>query len=146
MSLSLFTVRLLALAQTVHRWLGVLAGLDNEYRERVATYAEAVAATLARAAVRIGQLEAKPTDHEAAHEALRELGRVMGYVETIVSALEHQLDGRKLAGVKKRLEQLDVLRLTTGLAEATPSELCARRDHLGAAEGYFRALADGLRA
>jgi hypothetical protein len=146
MSLSLFTYKLVALAQTVHRWLGILAGPDHEYRERVASYAEAIAATLARSAAAVARLEVHPTDHEAAHEAARELGRVMGYVETIVSALEHQLDGRKLAGVKKRLEQLDVMRLATGLASASAEDLCARRDQLAAAEGYFRALADGLRA
>jgi hypothetical protein len=146
MSFSLYTLKLVALAETLHRWLGVLAGLDHDYRERVASYAEAIAATLARAAGAVARLEAHPSDHEAVHEATRELGRVMGYVETIVSALEHQLDGRKLAGVKKRLEQLDVMGLTGGLASASVPDLCARRDQLGAAEGYFRALADGLRA
>jgi hypothetical protein len=146
MIVTLYTTKLLALAQTLHRWLGAMAGLDQNYRARVADYAEAIAATLARAGSAFARLEANHDDHEAIHEAVRELGRMTGYVETIVAALEHQLDGRKLAGVKKRLEQLDVGQLTANLALATISELCARRDQLGAAEGYFRAFADGLRA
>lgn len=146
MIVTLYTTKLVALAQTFHRWLGALAGLDQEYRARVAEYAEAIAATLARAGAAFARLEANQTDHDAIHEAVRELGRLTGYVETIVAALEHQLDGRKLAGVKKRLELLDVGQLTANLALASTAELCARRDQLGAAEGYFRAFADGLRA
>lgn len=36
-----------------------------------------------------------------------EFGRVHGYVTAIVEVLQHRLDGRRLAGVKKRLEILD---------------------------------------
>jgi hypothetical protein len=55
--------------------------------------------------------------------------------------LEHHLDGRKLAGVKRRLERLD--------AHAPCSDwvrsLSERHiDRLTAAEDCFRALADGL--
>jgi hypothetical protein len=71
---------------------------------------------------------------------VRELGRITGYLETLVGVLQHHLDGRKLAGVKRRLEQLGPgrggLRAAHGL----------RIDRLLAAEGYFRALADSLRA
>ena len=78
-----------------------------------------------------------------AREAIRELGRIAGYVEDIVSALEHHLDGRKLAGVKRRLDQLagkEPMRAAVRSADAQ------RIERLLEAEGYFRALADGLRA
>ena len=39
MSLSIYTLRLLGLAQTLHRWLAMLTGLDRVNRERVADYA-----------------------------------------------------------------------------------------------------------
>jgi hypothetical protein len=81
------------------------------------------------------------------------IGRIAGYVEDIVAALEHQFDGRKLAGVRRRLERL-AEPLPTSQPAATPpaaqsarSHLNGRRlDQLAEAEGYFRALADGLRA
>lgn len=64
-------------------------------------------------------------------------------MEDIVAALEHDLDGRKLAGVKRRLERLagkEPLLADVRSADAH------RIERLLEAEGYFRALADGLRA
>lgn len=148
MPFSIYTVKLLGLAQTLHRWLGALVGLDRENRERVAGYAEAVAATLARAANALMRLDAAKGDDKLARaEAHRELGRITGYVETIVAVLEQHLDGRKIAGVKRRLDQLDIERLALGVTQALPNPNGGlRADRLLAAEGYFRALADGLRA
>jgi hypothetical protein len=152
MPLSVYTMKLLALAETLHCWLTVLTGLDRANRERIADYAEAIAATLARAASALARLEQSPQSLVFRADALRELGRISGYVETIVAVLEHHLDGRKIAGVKRRLEHLDVERLADGLATGHPVarvdalEIKARCGQLLAAEGYLRALADGLRA
>lgn len=133
---------LLAIAETVHCWLTALRALDDVRRARVAAYAEKIAATLERAAVALKQLEAGPHDRCARERAVRELGRISGYVETIVEVLEHHLDGRKLAGVKRRLEMLRPGELTRNVvAGRKPIHL----DRLASAEGYFRALADGLR-
>lgn len=133
---------LLALAETVHCWLASLSVLDASRRRRVAGYAEKIAATLERAGAALRQLETAPRDRSARERAIRELGRISGYLETMVGALEHHLDGRKLAGVKRRLE---VLRP----GELTKSVVAGRKpvhiDRLASAEGYFRALADGLR-
>lgn len=132
----------LGLAETAYRWLAALANLEEIHRAKVARYAEEIAATLARAADALVQLECDPGDAAARLALAREYGRIRGYVETMVAALEHHLDGRKLAGVKRRLEHL----------EASPADGPAARrvlklqiDRLVAAEGYFRALADGLR-
>jgi hypothetical protein len=134
--------RLLCLAETVHRWLGALSALDEKRRARVAGYAERIADTLARGGDALGRLGHAPEDGRARRQAIRELGRISGYIETMVGALEHNLDGRKLAGVKRRLEQLRP-------GELHESVLCGRKpiqiDRLASAEGYFRALADGLR-
>jgi hypothetical protein len=62
-------------------------------------------------------LEKDPANARAGREAVRELGRIAGYVEDIVQALEDHLDGRKLAGVKRRLELL---------AEKEPMRAAAR--------------------
>ena len=154
MSLSIYTLRLLGLAQTLHRWLAMLTGLDRVNRERVADYADAIAATMARASSAMARLDAKPGDAAARADALRELGRINGYVETIVAVLEAHLDGRKIAGLKKRLDQLGVRRLALSVSDPTsPGSSKApsgqgqmRADRLLTAEGYLRALADGLRA
>jgi hypothetical protein len=133
---------LLAIAETVHCWLAALGGLDAARRARLAAYADKIAETLQRAGEALCQLEGTPTDRPARERAVRELGRIAGYIETMVGALEHHLDGRKLAGVKRRLE---VLRP----GELTKSVVAGRKpihiDRLASAEGYFRALADGLR-
>jgi len=60
----------------------------------------------------------------------------------MVDALEHHLDGRKLTGVKRRLELLWPGELHRSVvAGRKPTHI----DRLASAEGYFRALADGLR-
>jgi hypothetical protein len=101
-----YALQLLRLAETVHGWLGALTALDHKRRLRVAAYADEIAATLARAGDALQRLEAGLHDKPAATAAIRELGRISGYIETLVGVLEHHLDGRKLAGVKRRLEQL----------------------------------------
>lgn len=106
MRLSDYTRKVLGIARTIHQWIGALSVLDASRRDRVARYAEEIAATLARAAEALARLETDPRDRAAARHALREFGRISGYVETIVGILVHHLDGRKLAGVKRRLEQL----------------------------------------
>jgi phytoene/squalene synthetase len=138
-----YTIKLIGLSETIHRWSGALRGLDSRRREKVARYAERIAKTLGRAAAALAALEKEPGSARAARNAIRELGRIAGYVEDIVRALEHHLDGRKLAGVKRRLDQLGGKGLLAGaLAEAS----AGRIERLLEAEGYFRALADRLRA
>ena len=147
MPFSIYTMRLLGLAETLHRWLSLLCGLDRTNRERIAGYAEAIAATLGRAAKSLTQLDNQPGDLVARADAVRELGRITGYVETIMLVLESHLDGRKIAGVKRRLDQLDVERLVLAVNAELPTPVGRlRADRLLAAEGYLRALADGLRA
>ena len=133
---------LLAIAETVHCWLASLRVLDDVRRVRIATYAERIAATLERAGIALRQLESAPDDRLARQQAVRELGRISGYIETMVEVLEHHLDGRKLAGVKRRLEMLRPGELTKKVvAGRKPIHI----HRLASAEGYFRALADGLR-
>jgi len=136
-----YTIKLLGLSEVILRWRESIAKLGTERREKVARYAEEIAATLARAAAAFAILE-KGANATAHREAVRELGRIAGYVEDIVAALEDHLDGRKLAGVKRRLDQIagkePVLQSVRG-ADAQ------RIERLLEAEGYFRALADGLR-
>jgi hypothetical protein len=131
------------LARTIHRWLALAARLDGLRREKVALYAEEVAATLARAATDLATLEVYPDDRPALLSATRELGRIAGYVETIVATLEDHLDGRKRAGVKRRLEHLQPFDLEAAIREFGAFRHARR---LASAEGYFRALADTLRA
>ncbi len=138
-----YAQRLSDLARTVNRWLALAAKLDGLRREKVALYAEEVAATLARAAADLALLEAAPDDRPALLSATRELGRIAGYVETIVATLEHHLDGRKRAGVKRRLEHLKPFDLEAAIREFGAFRHARR---LASAEGYFRALADTLRA
>ena len=138
---------LLSLAETLFRWAGALAGLDTVRRENVAGYAISVAETLARAADALAKLELNPADAQARNQALRDFGRIAGYIETIVSVLKHHLDGRKLAGVKRRLEQLERgAEVETATALTSPTAMKVHVGHLITAEGYFRALADSLRA
>ncbi len=137
--------KILALAQVVHRWLGALSKLEPERRARVARYAEAIADTLARAADALAELECNATSvPKARRAAIHELGRVHGYVATIVEVLQHRLDGRRLAGVKRRLESLDRGSLHE-LSKDHPASGKLRVEHLYASEGYFRALSDSLR-
>ncbi len=134
---------LVSLGQVIYQWAGQLAEVDRSRREKVALYSEEVAATLARAAQALTALETTPEDRPLLLAATRELGRISGYVETIVSALQHHLDGRKRAGVKRRLEHLEPFELEAAIAEHGAFRQARR---LAAAEGYFRALADALRA
>ena len=166
MSISDYTARILALSQTLHRWLGALSGLDSSRRDKLAGYADEVAATLARAADALTRLEGDDADQTARRAAVREFGRIGGYVENMVETLQHHLDGRKLAGVKRRLDMLSVGvpldcpalppdrgRPEHGSPEKGRHDQSHERerservtiDRLLAAEGYFRALADGLR-
>ncbi len=138
-----YSKKLLGLARALHRWLGALATLDTTRRDRIARFADEIAATLQRAADALARLEADAGDKASHRSLVRELGRISGYVETIVGVLDHHLDGRKLAGVKRRLEQLG---LQDGLGGVAPTPDRGRIERLLAAEGYFRALADGLRA
>lgn len=140
-----FSKRLVAVAEILYRWTGVIAALDRTRRAKVARYADAVADTLARAARFSARLAAEPADVAAERGLKRELGRIAGYLETLVGVLQHHLDGRKLAGVKRRLELLAVGR-APGSAQGSVAARARRLDRLLAAEGYFRALADGLRA
>jgi len=139
MQLQDFPRRCLAIAETISRWAGALGALDEERRAKVAGYAEAVADTLARASASASRLAADPGDKAAQRALVREVGRIGGYLETLVGVLQHHLDGRKLAGVKRRLEQLGPGRRGLRAAHSI------RIDRLLAAEGYFRALADSLR-
>lgn len=137
-----YAQRLMALAETLFQWAGELANLDHARRLRVALYAEEIAATLARAATALAALECTPDDRTALLAANRELGRIGGYVETILAALEQHLDGRKPAGVKRRLENLHPFELEAALIDHGAFRHATR---LTSAEGYFRALADVLR-
>lgn len=140
--------KILQLAEAIHRWLGALSELEPERKNRVADYAEKIANTLKRSADALTAIEQSstttPPDPKARRKAIRELARLHGYVSTIVDVLDRQLDGRRLAGVKKRLETLD-----SGALEDARGDLLETRklriEKLYAAEGYFRALADGLR-
>ena len=135
--------RLLSIAETVNRWAGALAALDRTRRAKVARYALSIADTLGRAARFSARLAAAPDDRVAERGVIREFGRITGYLETLVGVLKHHLDGRKLAGVKRRLEQLGPGRTPGGREAQQPAKI--RIDRLLAAEGYFRALADSLR-
>jgi hypothetical protein len=137
-----YTIKLLGLSETLHRWRGLIRELDAGRREKVARYADRIAETLSRAAAAFAALEKDPGSARAAREAVRELGRIAGYVEDIVRALEHHLDGRKLAGVKRRLDQLGGRETRRVAAVGVDS---GRIERLLEAEGYFRSLADGLR-
>lgn len=141
MPLTTYVRVLLDLAETLHGWIATLAPLDRARRRRVARYSTRIAETLARATEALQALEADPGDHHAARRVSREFGRIAGYVETIVGVLEHHLDGRKLAGVKRRLERLDTCAPRGACVQSVSDQ---RIDRLTTAEGYFRALADGL--
>ena len=135
-------LKLLGLADVICAWQAKLARLDKVKRVKVAEYAEAVAASLARMAGALEQLESNTADRAARRGALREIGRLAGYVETIVTTLRGHLDGRRLAGVERRLQALSD---EEGIADALSRIESRRIEHIVAAEGYMRALADSLR-
>jgi hypothetical protein len=95
MSLLDYVAKLVHLSRTLHRWRGLIRELDAGQRAKVAHYAEHIANTLARAAAALARLEKDPRSVRAARDAIRELGRIAGYVEDIVKALEQHLDGRR---------------------------------------------------
>lgn len=142
MGLSDFSRRMVALAEAIHQWTNALSSLDRSRRRRVAIYADRIAETLLRARDDLSRLEADPADAKAARAATREFGRIQGYIATLVDVLRHHLDGRKLRGVKRRLELLEASDLVD---RSTPRAAQMQIDRLAAAEGYFRALADALR-
>ncbi len=100
MRLADYAQRLLCLAETVHRWLGALATLDDKRRARVARYAERIADTLARAGDALNRLAQRPQDGWARRQAIRELGRISGYIETMVAAPSITLTGASLLALK----------------------------------------------
>ncbi|MEQ1715844.1 MAG: hypothetical protein ABL907_07655 [Hyphomicrobium sp.] len=142
MPLTDYAKHLLEIAETVYRWASQIATLDAAGKEKVALYAEEIAATLARAAQAFASLDSQPHEKQHRLSAARELGRISGYVDTIVGALAHHLDGRKLAGVKRRLEHLQPFEPEALIAERGAF---ANASRLTSAEGFFRALADALR-
>ena len=138
--------RFVALSKVLHGWLELLTGLEAARRQRIANYADDIASTFARAGQALLLAQAEPDNRLAARRASRELGRIAGYVEDIVALLESFLDGRKLAGVKRRLETLSAYGLAPGLEPKMARRLATGQiDHLAEAEGYFRSLAARLR-
>jgi two-component sensor histidine kinase len=94
-----YTIRLLGVSETIHRWHSAISALEAERREKVARYAEQIAATLARAAVAFARLQHEPADARAERLAIRELGRISGYVEHIIRALDrHSRDPYQVIG------------------------------------------------
>jgi hypothetical protein len=135
-------LKLLGLADVICAWQTKLARLDKAKRTKVAAYAEAVADLLARMAAALERLESDAADRTARRGAFREIGRLAGYVESIVAALRGHVDGRRLAGVERRLQALsDEDAIGGALASVEPHRI----EHIIAAEGYMRALADSLR-
>ncbi len=146
MGLSDLTKRFLQLAQVLHGWMELLTGLEASRRKRIAGYADDIAATLGRTGRALTLVQAEPDNRQVARLASREFGRISGYVEDIVALLERHLDGRKLAGVKRRLEALAAHGVGGAGDPALARKLALRQiDHLAEAEGYFRSLAERLR-
>jgi hypothetical protein len=137
-----YTLKVLGLSEAMRRWHGLLSALDRSERENIARFANQIAATLARAAEAFERLEKNPGETAASRAAIRELGRLSGYVENIVVTLHGRMDGRRLNGIKRRLEALTADSL---IAESVRKADTPRINRLVAAEGYFRALADALR-
>ena len=135
-------LKLLGLSEAFTRWRGELARLHVSERVRVADYCVAIADCLGRAGDAVDRLQQKPKARKPASELARELGRLTGYLEDVTAALEDHLDGRKLAGLKRRLAAIS--HAPDGVAAAEPGGAKQLRQ-LAEAEGYFRALADQLR-
>jgi hypothetical protein len=73
-----YTQHLIGLGQTIYQWAGQLAEMDRFRRDKVALYAEEIAAILARAAAALAALEQAPEDRLALFAATRELGAFQG--------------------------------------------------------------------
>jgi hypothetical protein len=142
MRFAAYAGHLIELARLVLAWVGDVRVMDRGRREKVALYAEEIAATLARASAALAKLQGRPGDGDALLVATRELGRVAGYVETILAALETHLDGRRRASLKRRLELLEPFELEQALADNGAFRQASK---LASAEGFFRALADAMR-
>jgi ABC-type transporter Mla subunit MlaD len=138
-----YTLKVLGLSEAMRKWHDLLAALDQSQRDKIARFAEQIAGTLARATEAFERIEKNPGETAAKRAAIRELGRLSGYVENIVVTLEGRVDGRRLNGLKRRLEALTEDGL---IADTVRKADAARIDRLLASEGYFRALADALRA
>lgn len=137
------TLKLLGLADVLCKWQAMMARLDKARRLKVARYTLKIAQSLARMAAALERLETDAADRAARRSAVREIGRLGGYVESIVTTLRGHVDGRCLAGVERRLKGLAV-DATSG---DPPGDLQPLRvERVMAAEGYLRALADSLRA
>lgn len=136
------TLKLLGLADVICRWQAKMSRLDKTKRTKVAEYALAIADSLSRLAAALERLESATTDRVARRNVVREVGRLAGYVETIVETLRGHVDGRRLAGVERRLHGLADEDRVTGALAGTQS---LRIERIVAAEGYMRALADGLK-
>lgn len=136
------TAKLLRLSETILKWHGSLTDLQLKQREKLAKYADEIAGCLARCVTACRQLADTGDNRAAALEVVRELGRMKGYVEDVTEALQDHLDGRKIAGVKRRLESLTVPPAKAdGREFADPTNI----ERLLEAEGYIRSLADRLR-
>lgn len=138
-----YTLKLLGITEALRRLQSVLGDVDDKRRDKIARYAEEIAGTLARAADAYERLDKDANDKTAQRIAIREFARLNGYVENILETLDGRVDGRRLAGLKRRLEGLAAEGL---IAESLKRADSTRIDRLMATEGYFRALADGLRA
>jgi hypothetical protein len=93
-------------------------------------------------ATALERLESDAAERTARRSALREIGRLAGYVETIVATLRGHGDGLRLAGVERRLQALSD---EDGIADALARVEPRRIEHIITAEGYVRALANSLR-
>ena len=136
------TLKLLRLTDAFAKLQDAIAGSDAKRRERIARYADEIAGTLDRAAQAFERLEKLPRDKIATRIAIREFGRLRGYVENITDTLAGRIDGRRLAGITRRLETIASEGLIVeSLAHTDPGRI----ERLASAKGYFRALADSLR-
>ncbi|MEL6289931.1 MAG: hypothetical protein AAFQ35_14280 [Pseudomonadota bacterium] len=146
--------QIFSLAEVVAGWHGSLRALDNTRRAKVAAYCDTVADTLARASDALAVV-AEPTSQARARTAAgrdlkRELTRLKGNLSDLTELLDGSLDGRKIAGVKRRLggivegDAVDRL-LLRARAPGEIAGLDRRLDMLSEAEGEFRALADRLK-
>jgi len=146
--------RILDLAKVVSGWRASIRAMDKEQRIKAAVYCETVAGTLSRVAdafaVHTVPASRKSARDKARRDMHRELGRLAGNIEDIAALLTGHLDGRKIAGVKRRLEgiverqKIDAMLLETSKAGQVAG-FKRRLEMLAEAEGYFRSLGDGLK-
>ncbi|MEO1206854.1 MAG: hypothetical protein AAFV45_11035 [Pseudomonadota bacterium] len=137
------TQQLIALAKTIAGWATELDKLNEEKRAKVADYVDKVADTLSRASGALDELVDDPGNKKQKRIAEQEFGRIKGYVDTIADVLQGHLDGRKLAGVKRRINGIDTdVRIAPRGSNTLPGIVAKIHE----AEGYFRAISDALRA